>query len=53
MSVKAKTTPIFVWRIIVVTAFLVGLFGMLILRLIQRLIKNKLILIWLKLKLKH
>lgn len=35
MSVKAKTTPIFVWRIIVVTAFLVGLFAMLILRLIQ------------------
>ena len=35
MSVKANATPTFRWRIIVVTALLAGLFGMLILRLIQ------------------
>ena len=35
MSAKANATPIFKWRIIVVTALLAGLFGMLVLRLVQ------------------
>ena len=35
MSVKANAAPTFRWRIIVVAALLAGLFGMLILRLIQ------------------
>ena len=35
MSAKAKAPPIFTWRIVVVVALLTGLFGMLILRLVQ------------------
>ena len=35
MSAKANTPSIFTWRIIVVTALLAGLFGMLVLRLVQ------------------
>jgi cell division protein FtsI (penicillin-binding protein 3) len=35
MSAKAKATVIYTWRIVFVTALLAGLFGMLILRLIQ------------------
>jgi cell division protein FtsI (penicillin-binding protein 3) len=35
MTTKANVAPIFIWRIIFVTAVLAGLFGMLILRLVQ------------------
>ena len=35
MSAKAKATVTYTWRIVFVTALLAGLFGMLILRLIQ------------------
>ena len=35
MSAKINTSPIFTWRIIVVTALLAGLFGMVGLRLVQ------------------
>jgi hypothetical protein len=35
MTTKANVAPIFIWRIIFVTAVLAGLFGMLILRLVR------------------